>query len=249
MISTDTAHNASVNYGKNNDVFQKLRGHNSGIIKAICMAHIVHNYATHAWDRMDIDSKSVVNKIFKMVFFSAFSKHTGELTEVFAFLEEHYQVLLRHVPISWLTLWPAVKRLHDSWGANKSHFLSLGEDQCHYGSCLKIDQDGEGKLHELQVYPSFLKNALKICHRVAYWRMDMEKAFDNVPHDNKWKVLWGYGVRGPLLRAGHSLYDGSRSLGTLPEQSQTCFPAHVRLWHSCPPPVTNSVQDFYGQKY
>ncbi|KAI3351275.1 hypothetical protein L3Q82_005828 [Scortum barcoo] len=43
--------------------------------------------------------------------------------------------------------------------------------------------------------------------------VDLEKAFDRVPHGILWGVLrYEYGVRGPLLRAVGSLYDRSRSL-------------------------------------
>ncbi len=106
LISAYTADNASVNYGKNNSVFQKLKADNSGIIKANCMAHIVHNCAKHAGDRLNIDIDSVVSKVFSH--FSVSAQRTEELKAVFAFVEEDYHVVLRHVPTRWLSLWPAV---------------------------------------------------------------------------------------------------------------------------------------------
>uniref|UniRef100_A0A3B1JH27 HAT C-terminal dimerisation domain-containing protein n=1 Tax=Astyanax mexicanus TaxID=7994 RepID=A0A3B1JH27_ASTMX len=150
MISAYTADNASVNYGKNNSVFQKLKADNSGIIKANCVAHIVHNCAKHAGDMLNVDIDSVVNKIFSH--FSVSAQRTEELKEVFAFVEEDYHVVRRHVPTRWLSLWPAVQRLHDSWAAIKSYFLSLGENQCPKAlwKLLKTDQDGEGQPLELQ---------------------------------------------------------------------------------------------------
>ncbi|KAK3553396.1 hypothetical protein QTP70_003560 [Hemibagrus guttatus] len=42
--------------------------------------------------------------------------------------------------------------------------------------------------------------------------VDLEKAFDRVPHGILWEVLWEYGVRGPLLSVVRSLYNRSRSL-------------------------------------
>ncbi|KAK3565649.1 hypothetical protein QTP86_013330 [Hemibagrus guttatus] len=42
--------------------------------------------------------------------------------------------------------------------------------------------------------------------------VDLEKAFDCVPHGILWEVLWEYGAHGPLLRAVRSLYNRSRSL-------------------------------------
>ncbi|XP_041844096.1 uncharacterized protein LOC121641831 [Melanotaenia boesemani] len=167
MISAYTADNASVNYGKNNSVFQKLKADNSGIIKANCMAHIVHNCAKHAGDRLNIDIDLVVNKIFSH--FSVSAQRTEALKAVFSFVEEDYHVVLRHVPTRWLSLWPAVQRLHESWAAIKSYFLSLGENQCPKAlwQLFKMDQDGEGQPLELQAYLAFLKNTLKIFHDVV----------------------------------------------------------------------------------
>ena len=122
MISAYTTDNASVNYGKNYSVFQELKADNSGIIKANCMAHIVHNYAANAGDMLNIDIDSVVNQIFSH--FSVCAKRTEEFKAFFAFVEEDYHVVRRHVPTRWLSLWPAVQRLHDSWAAIKSYFLS-----------------------------------------------------------------------------------------------------------------------------
>lgn len=48
MISAYSADNASLNYGRYNSVFQKLKENNSCILKANCVAHIVHNSAKHA---------------------------------------------------------------------------------------------------------------------------------------------------------------------------------------------------------
>ncbi len=144
------------NYCKNNSVHQKLKADNSGIIKANCMAHILYNCAKHAGDRLDIES--VVNKIL-----SHMLKTYEELKAVLAFVEEDYRVLLRHIPQRWLSLWPAVKRLHNNWTAVRSYFLSLGEDQCPKSPWqhFKKDQDSDGQPLELQVCLSFLNNVLE----------------------------------------------------------------------------------------
>ena len=167
MISSYSADNASVNYGKNKSVYQKLKADNSVIVKANCMAHVVHNCAKNAGDRLNIDIESVVNKIFSH--FSVSAHRTEALKSVFAFVEEEYHAVRRHVPTRWLSLWPAVKRLHDSWAAIKSYFLSLGEDQCPKAlwKLIKADQDGEGQPLQLQVYLAFLNNVLKMFHEVV----------------------------------------------------------------------------------
>ncbi|XP_041840401.1 uncharacterized protein LOC121639304 [Melanotaenia boesemani] len=167
MISAYTADNASVNYGRNNSVFQKLKEKNGDILKANCVAHIVHNSAKHAGDRLNIDIEMVVSKIYSH--FASSAKRTEELKSVFNFVAEDYQSIQRHVPTRWLSLWPAVNRLHSSWPAIKSYFLSLGEEQCPKSlwQLFKDDQDGEGNPLELQVYLSFLNNALKIFHDIV----------------------------------------------------------------------------------
>ncbi|KAL1246493.1 hypothetical protein QQF64_034627 [Cirrhinus molitorella] len=142
MISAYSADNASLNYGRYNSVFQKLKENNNCILKANCVAHIVHNSAKHAGDRQNIDIENVVNKTFSH--FSSSAKRIEELKSIHTFVEIEYQSLLRHVPTRWLSLWPAVKRLHDSWAPIKTYFLSLGEDQCPKSlwQLFKDDQDG-----------------------------------------------------------------------------------------------------------
>ncbi|KAK3538698.1 hypothetical protein QTP86_013041 [Hemibagrus guttatus] len=46
--------------------------------------------------------------------------------------------------------------------------------------------------------------------------VDLEKAFNRVPYGIMWEVLWEYGVRGPLLRAVRSLYNGAGAWFALP---------------------------------
>lgn len=159
MISAYTADNVSVNYGKHNSVFQKLKAENSGIIMANCVKY--------AGDRLEIDVETTVKKIFSH--FSSSSKRTEELKAVFSFVEEDFQAFLRHVPTRWLSIWPVVSRLHDSWSAVKAYFLSLGEEHCPkmLWKLFKQDQDSEGHPLELQAYLSFLNNGLKIFHEVV----------------------------------------------------------------------------------
>ncbi|KAK3511307.1 hypothetical protein QTP70_000398 [Hemibagrus guttatus] len=64
--------------------------------------------------------------------------------------------------------------------------------------------------------------------------VDLEKAFDRVPHGILWEVLWEYGVHGPLLRAVQSLYNRSRSLVRIASCKSDLFPVHVGLQQGCP---------------
>ncbi|KAK7879558.1 hypothetical protein WMY93_033730 [Mugilogobius chulae] len=163
-ISSYTADNASVNYGKFNSVYQKLKIDNPGILKANCVAHIVHNCAKHASDSLDIDIECIVNKVFSH--FSSSAKRTEQLKQMFEFVEEDYLSMVKHVPTRWLSIWPAVTRLHTCWQAIKAYFLSKGEQNCPkvLWKLLKNDQDSEGQPLKLQVYLSFLHNALKVFH-------------------------------------------------------------------------------------
>ncbi|KAK3513052.1 hypothetical protein QTP70_000210 [Hemibagrus guttatus] len=63
--------------------------------------------------------------------------------------------------------------------------------------------------------------------------VDLEKAFDRVPHGILWEVLWEYGVRGPLLRAVRSLYNRSRSLVRIASCKSDLFQVHVGLRQGC----------------
>uniref|UniRef100_A0AAY5JVS7 Reverse transcriptase domain-containing protein n=1 Tax=Esox lucius TaxID=8010 RepID=A0AAY5JVS7_ESOLU len=64
--------------------------------------------------------------------------------------------------------------------------------------------------------------------------VDLEKAFDCVHRGILLKVLWEYGVLGPLLRAVRSLYDRSRSLVRIAGSKSDFFPVHVGLRQGCP---------------
>ena len=75
------------------------------------MAHI----AKYNKDRLDIDIKCTVNKLF--CHFSSSAKRT-ELKIIFELVDEEYHSLL--------LIWPAVTRVHACWPAVKAYFLSLG---------------------------------------------------------------------------------------------------------------------------
>ncbi|KAK3575585.1 hypothetical protein QTP86_030518 [Hemibagrus guttatus] len=64
--------------------------------------------------------------------------------------------------------------------------------------------------------------------------VDLEKAFDRVPHGILWEVLWEYGVHGHLLRAVQLLYNRSRSLVRIASCKSDLFPVHVGLRQGCP---------------
>ncbi|KAK3538438.1 hypothetical protein QTP86_003713 [Hemibagrus guttatus] len=86
---------------------------------------------------------------------------------------------------------------------------------------------------ERNVRPVF-ESSWEFAQPVHMCFVDLEKAFDRVPHGILWEVLWEYGVRGPLLRALRSLYNRSRSLVRIASCKSDLFPVHVGLRQGCP---------------
>lgn len=80
------ADNASVNFGVNNSVFQKLKSEeNSEIIAAHCNEYIFHNCTKNALKLLPGDVENIVMKIFAEFSWSA--KKREELKECFNFFE------------------------------------------------------------------------------------------------------------------------------------------------------------------
>ncbi|GFW64737.1 uncharacterized protein TNCV_4450401 [Trichonephila clavipes] len=103
------ADNASVNFGVNNSVFQKLKSdENNDIIAAHCNDHIFHNCAKNALKVMPVDVENIVMKVFAE--FSCSAKKREDLKECFDFFESEYREVIRHVPTRWLSLFKALDR-------------------------------------------------------------------------------------------------------------------------------------------
>ncbi|GFS59064.1 uncharacterized protein TNCV_69591 [Trichonephila clavipes] len=127
------ADNASVNFGVNNSVFQKLKSEeNNDIIAAHCTDHIFHNCANNSLKVMPVDVENIVMKVFAK--FSSSSKKREDLKECFDFFESEYREVIRHVPTRWLSLFKALDRMLSSWGPLKRYFIELGSDNLPYGS-------------------------------------------------------------------------------------------------------------------
>jgi hypothetical protein len=78
-------------------VFRNLKKVNDRIIVANCPAHILHNAAKKAADKMAVDVEVLVVETFNH--FSSSAKRTAALKSIFAFLDnaEEYSELLCHV--------------------------------------------------------------------------------------------------------------------------------------------------------
>lgn len=101
--------NASVNYGRICSVFQKLQQLNPKIVKANCNCHVLHNAVKHCTKLLSYDVESLVLKVFGE--FSISAKRVEALKECFAFVNQEYHAVLRHITVRWATLFPAVERL------------------------------------------------------------------------------------------------------------------------------------------
>lgn len=120
-----SADNASVNYGKNCSVYQKLTQLNGNIVKANCNAHVLHNAAKFSLKKLSFDVETLVLKVFNE--FSSSAKNVTTLKECFEFAQDEYNQVLRHIPIRWLSLHNAVERLLKNWTAIKMYFLQEGK--------------------------------------------------------------------------------------------------------------------------
>ena len=128
-VSSYAADNASVNYGVNNSVYQKLIAEeNSEIIAAHCNDHILHNCAKNALKVLSFDVENLVLKVFSE--FSNSAMRRQKLKDCFEFYESEFREVIRHVPTRWLSLFRALDRILLSWMPLKTYFLSRGEEDC-----------------------------------------------------------------------------------------------------------------------
>ncbi|KAK3535008.1 hypothetical protein QTP70_001967 [Hemibagrus guttatus] len=103
----------------------------------------------------------------------------------------------------------------------------IQEQQCGF-------RPSRGTLDQLYTLHRVLEGSWKFAQPVHMCFVDLEKAFDRVPRDILWEVLWEYGVHGPLLRAVRSLYNRSRSLVRIASCKSDLFSVHVGLRQGCP---------------
>uniref|UniRef100_H3A010 DUF4371 domain-containing protein n=1 Tax=Latimeria chalumnae TaxID=7897 RepID=H3A010_LATCH len=152
-VSAYTADNASVNYGKHNSIYQKLKEAKEDIVAANCLAHIVHNTIKYVAGKLNIDVENVILKAYSH--FSVSAMRTEQLKEFCDFVEVEEFNLLRHIVTRWLSLLPAINRLL------KCYFQSLGEEE-HPKVIWKYFGD-KGTANEVaEPYFLFLSHALKL---------------------------------------------------------------------------------------
>lgn len=96
-VSSYSADNANVNYGRHHSVYQLLKDHAPNIVKANCCAHMVHNTLKHALEQVyTVDVETIVIRTFNH--FSSSAKRLEELKSFYEFVDIEWTNLLRHVP-------------------------------------------------------------------------------------------------------------------------------------------------------
>ena len=156
-MSAYAADNASVNYGKHNSVYQKLKLAQNDVLAANCLAHILHNATRYAVGSLDLDIENVVLKVYSH--FSISASRTVQLKEFCEFVEVDECNLLRHVITRWLSLLPSIDRMLKCWKPLTSYFQSLGEDECPKILWKIFAEDGT---EVSEMYFLFLSHILKV---------------------------------------------------------------------------------------
>lgn len=131
QISAYGADNASVNFGKHNSVFQKLRQVNPHIMKGNCKCHLIHNTLKNVNRILSAggyDAEPIVLKIYRE--FSCSAKR-ADLWSSFASLLQHSTK--RHwgmyQPVGYLCCLQ-FSGSWECWPTLKCYFLSLGKEDC-----------------------------------------------------------------------------------------------------------------------
>ncbi|KAK3542066.1 hypothetical protein QTP86_011367 [Hemibagrus guttatus] len=135
-----------------------------------------------------------------------------------------YSVLLQ---LTFIPLLSSANLHLSRFSSTCSHYTRIQEEQCGF-------RPSRGTLDQLYTLHRVLKGSWEFAQPVHMCFVDLEKAFDRVPHGILWEVLWEYGVRGPLLRAVRSLYNRSKSLVRIASCKSDLFPVHVGLQQGCP---------------
>lgn len=156
-MSAYAADNASVNYGKHNSVYQKLKLSQKDVLPANCLAHILHNATRYAASSLDVDVENAVLKVYSH--FSISASRTAQLKEFCEFVEVEECNLLRHVVTRWLSLLPSIDRILKYWKALTSYFQSAGD-----GECARVVWRcfGEERNEVSETYFLFLSHVLKV---------------------------------------------------------------------------------------
>lgn len=128
-MTSYSADNAVVNYGRKNWVYQKLQEKHKDLLKANCFCQVLHNAGKFALKDVDskFDIETLANKIYTQ--FSSSTVRNRELIDCYDFFELEYIKPFKNVPTRWLSLSDCVTHITKAWPALKQYFISIGKDQ------------------------------------------------------------------------------------------------------------------------
>jgi hypothetical protein len=134
------------------NVFKYLKEKSKILIPIGCPAHILHNAAQKAADRLPFDIEAIVLKLGS--YFNGSTLRHEKLKEFCEFVSVSYATLPTHVPTRWTTLLTVLDRVLQLWEAFKSLFASAEKPPRMLEDFFQSD--------EAQVVCLFLQSALKV---------------------------------------------------------------------------------------
>ena len=118
--------NTNAMIGVNNSVASRFLGKNEDIFVGGCPCHLCHIAASSANDAfskdLGIDIEDVCVNAF--YWFDKSAKRKGKLHEYFAFCNQEYLAVLKHLSVHWLSLERCLNHILKKFPSLKSYFLS-----------------------------------------------------------------------------------------------------------------------------
>lgn len=121
--------NMNTNFGglqssEDSSVFTEFtKSVNKNVIGFSLPAHILHNTIQRGADSLGIDLECIVMKLYN--YFSVYTVRTKQLKAFCESVETNNKQLLSHTKTRWLSLFPAIHRILETYEDLQSYFLSL----------------------------------------------------------------------------------------------------------------------------
>ncbi len=134
--------------------------------------------------------------------FSVSAKRVEALKSCYDYTENEYQKLLKHIPIRWLSLFPAIDRLISNLEEVKAYFIGVGTDECSniitefVWDCDKPER----KINFLELFLHFAHQFMRIFHDLI---LQLEKKMTN--STNLYDIIYDLKVK-LEIRIEHRFY-------------------------------------------
>ncbi|CAF1655930.1 unnamed protein product, partial [Adineta ricciae] len=119
------ADNTNVNFGRYHSVFALLQSNFPNLKKGNCFSHVLNNSVKISHQCLAVDVESSLSKLYGH--FSSSAKRVEHLKEYFDFVEQDQRLLLQHIKIRWLSLYPSIERLLKVYEPLSAYFLDMGD--------------------------------------------------------------------------------------------------------------------------